>query len=252
MVRRNVPLAQQVMHEILSGIEAGTLAQANGLLPSEAELSQRYGVSRATLREALAQIENQGMIRRRHGVGTFVAQPLPWIEAGLEELESIHTMARRIDLETHSEALSVVERPAASKEAARLLTEVGTKVFCVARVICTLSTRVAFLVDIVPTTILTRSDLDDLSDGSVLDLILSKGRPALSHSRTEILVDAASPAITEILELPGGSNLMKHEAQLFSVDGAVVDYSLSYFVPGYFRFHVNRRVGKSIGAASLV
>lgn len=252
MVRRNIPLAQQVMHEILSGIEAGSLAHANGLLPSESELSQNFGVSRSTLREALAQLENQGIILRRHGVGTFVIQPSTWIEAGLEELESINSMARRINLEIHTEAVSLVERPASSREAARLQIDPSTKVLSVERVICTQSKRVAYLVDVTPTTVLNRYDLEDRFDGSVLDMLLEQGKPALSHSRTEIILESAGPSVTDKLELPAGSNLMKHEAQLFSVDGTVVDYSLSYFVPGYFRFHVNRRIGKNIGGSSLV
>jgi hypothetical protein len=39
--------------------------------------------------------------------------------------------------------------------------------------------------------------------------------------------------------------LLKLEAQLSARDGQVVDYSLSYFVPGHLRFHVVRRVGES-------
>ncbi|NTU64105.1 MAG: GntR family transcriptional regulator [Chloroflexi bacterium] len=54
MVRKSAPLAQQAADEILSGIRSGKLANGDGLLPSEAELSQRFEVSRATIREALS------------------------------------------------------------------------------------------------------------------------------------------------------------------------------------------------------
>ena len=53
MVRKSLPLAQQVVQEILSGIEVGNLARDGGLLPSEAELSRRFDVSRATIREEI-------------------------------------------------------------------------------------------------------------------------------------------------------------------------------------------------------
>ena len=63
------------------------LVQRNGYaagdrLPSEIELSQRLGISRPTLREALRHLEEDGVIVRRHGVGTFVTEAQPVIEAG--------------------------------------------------------------------------------------------------------------------------------------------------------------------------
>ena len=86
MVRKNVSLAQQVVAEIMAGLHDGTLAAADGWLPSETELGQRYNVSRATIREALSKLEHAGVIIRKHGIGTLVAPPAPVIETGLEEL----------------------------------------------------------------------------------------------------------------------------------------------------------------------
>ena len=65
-------------------------------LPSEPDLARRLGVSRATLREAMRTFEVQGLIRRRQGSGTFVVGKMPVIEAGLELLESLETMAQRL------------------------------------------------------------------------------------------------------------------------------------------------------------
>jgi len=65
----------------------------------------------------------------------------------------------------------------------------------------------------------------------------------LSHSRTEILIESADSIVARKLRLKRGAPLHKLEAQLFTRDGRIVDYSTSYFVPGYFSFHVIRRVG---------
>ncbi len=75
MVRKSVPLAQQVVNEILSGIEAGNLARDDGLLPSEAELSKRFDVSRATIREALSRLEQRGVVLyiRSYNAPFFIA-----------------------------------------------------------------------------------------------------------------------------------------------------------------------------------
>ena len=242
MVQKNVPLAQQVISEILAGLEANGLASADGLLPSEAELGRRYNVSRATIREALSRLEQRGVVVRRHGVGTFVVKPAPIIETGLEQLESIDTLARRMGLETQMGEASIEERPATRHETEKLQVPPDSPVLSVSRVIMVGEQPVAYLVDVVAPELLRKSDLGEAFSGSVLDIFLQRGEPALSHSRTDITAEAADPATAAKLGLRRGAMVLKLEAQLYARDGRVVDYSLSYFVPGYFRFHVVRRI----------
>jgi len=220
-------------------------------LPTEPQLAQQLGVSRATLREAMRSFEERGLLVRRHGVGTFVAQPPPVIESGLEELESLDTLARRIGLETSMGEALIEEREATSDEADHLQISPGDPVLAVARVMLTDAQPVAYLVDVIPTTWLRLQDLGEAFNGSVLDMFLQRGEPALSHSRTDIVAEAADGMLARKLRLRRGDVLLKLEAQLVALDGRVVDYSLSYFVPGHFRFHVVRRVGKNNGESTL-
>ncbi len=245
MVSKSLSLARQVVQEILSGIQSGNLAGDNGILPSETELSQRYGVSRATIREALSQLEQRGVVIRRHGVGTFVAPPPTRIDAGLEQLESIETLAQRIGLETHMGSPAIEERPATHHEADCLQVSPETPVLAISRVIMTGDQSIAYLVDIVPTAVLQRADLTGAFRGSVLDLFTRRTDLALSHSRTDILIEPAIEPVAGLLHLRPGEPLHKLEAQLYTRDGRVIDYSSSYFVPGYFRFHVIRRVASA-------
>ena len=85
------------LQEELGKVIANT--PAGERLPSEPKLAKLLNVSRATLREAMRAFEGQGVIRRRQGVGTFVISHTHIIESGLEVLESIETLAHRIDLE---------------------------------------------------------------------------------------------------------------------------------------------------------
>ena len=117
-----------------------------------------------------------------------------------------------------------------------------TPVTVVTRVIMADGERVAYLTDIVPQTYLRQADLDSDFHGSVLDLLLARGWPALSHSRTELISEAADASLAHALRIQRGAPLMRLEAQLFAADGQIVDYSISHFVPGYFRFHVVRRI----------
>ena len=241
-IRKSLPLAQQVVQEILSGIETGNFARDDGLLLSEAELSKRFGVSRATIREALSKLEQRGIIYRRHGVGTFVSPHQPVLEAGFEQLESIHTLAQRIGLETHMGEAEIIERAATPFDVECLEITPGTSVLSVTRAILVGTQPIAYLIDIVPATFLRIQDLGESFNGSVLDILIQRNNPVLSHSNTNISTEAADLPTARKLHIQRGDMLFKLDAQLYSRDGHIVDYSLSYFVPGYFRFHVVRRI----------
>jgi GntR family transcriptional regulator len=244
MVRRNLTLARQAAQEVMEGIQSGALAGDDGLLPSEAALSQRIGVSRATLREALSQLEQGGFIVRRHGIGTFVSPRHPLVVAGLEELQSIETLARRTGVEIHMGECEIRERAADPGEAEALKIATGTAVLAVERVMLSGDRPIAFLIDVVPTDILDAGELGDSFDGSVLDLLLRRGDPPLKHSHTELVAEAADSGLAQRLRLRVGDPLLTFTARLVAATGRVVDYSVSYFSPGHFRFHVIRRVNQ--------
>lgn len=75
MIDKNssVPLYVLVKEYILKLILSGEYP-ANSKLPTEFELMKKLGVGRATVRSALAQLENEGTIVKKHGVGTFVVE----------------------------------------------------------------------------------------------------------------------------------------------------------------------------------
>jgi len=67
-----LPLYYQLQEDIRERIESGEYAPST-MLPTEAELSAAYGVSRATVREALRGLAERGLVEKRQGVGTFVS-----------------------------------------------------------------------------------------------------------------------------------------------------------------------------------
>jgi len=212
-------------------------------LESEPLLAKKMGVSRATLREAMRSFEGQGLIRRRQGVGTFVVAKVPVLDTGLEVLESIETIALRSGLSVSMGELQVQEVMADGELAGSLNVQPGTKVTRVTRVIYTYNRPIAFLLDTLPLDILAASDIQTGFTGSVLDLLMHRGNPKLNQSRTEINAIGATSEVAHALQLQRDDVLLHFAAQLYSETGRVVDYSISYFLPGYFRFHVVRRVG---------
>jgi GntR family transcriptional regulator len=211
-------------------------------LPSEPDLAKQLGVSRATLRDAMRTFETQGLVRRRQGSGTFVVGKVQALDSGLEVLESLETMTKRLGLGISVSNLSVDQVAADENIAANLNLAVGTSLFRVRRVIRADDRPVAYLVDTLPEDILNVDDLLGDFRGSVLDILLERG-DSLKTSRANISAIGATAEVAKVLEIQRGDVLLHFYSQLFDKSGKVVDYSLSYFIPGYFNFHVVRRVG---------
>jgi len=211
-------------------------------LLSEPELAKEMGVSRATLREAMRMFETQGLIRRRQGSGTFVVGKVQALENGLEVLESLETMATRLGHEVTVSDLEVEVVPADEEIAGALNVPTETRLTRVRRVVRTDTRPVAYLVDILPEAILRTEDLPADFHGSVLDFLQARGDP-LKNSRANITAIGATAEVARALEIQRGDVLLHFYSQLFDDKGKVVDYSLSYFIPGYFNFHVIRQVG---------
>ena len=241
MMKESTDLYARLQNDLAALIAA---TPAGERLLSEPKLALKLKVSRATLREAMRSFEERGLIHRRQGMGTFVVGHKQIIESGLEVLESIDTLAHRIHLDVSLGELQVTRLKADPLQAEELAIQPGAPLTQVVRVIRAEGRPVAYLVDLLPVDVLQPEEMAKGFTGSVLDLLLERGNLALSQSKTEIRAVAASAEIARALEIQRGDALLFFVAYLYTEDGKVVDYSFSYFLPGYFKFHVVRSVRK--------
>ena len=93
----HTPLYYQIMEGITQLIEDGHLRDGD-LLPSETEFSKLFSVSRLTIRQALGQLEHTGLIKRQHGIGTFVSyKPSTAITPGrLSFTNKMHRLGKKV------------------------------------------------------------------------------------------------------------------------------------------------------------
>ena len=70
----DIPLYSQLVSIVKRNISAGTLSTGD-LLPSESELCKCFDLSRSTVRQAIGALESEGLVVRKQGRGTFVAEP---------------------------------------------------------------------------------------------------------------------------------------------------------------------------------
>lgn len=210
-------------------------------LPSEPDLAQMLGISRTTLREAIRSFERRGLITRKPGVGTFVMRPHAMIESGLEQLESLNTLAARLGLETEVADSEFENGAANAEEAAALQLRPESGVIRIRRKMLASGEPIAFLEDVLPEGILQESDLAAFN-GSVLDILLQRDDLQLSNTRTDLTSEPADERLARRLALEPGSPLLLLKSSLYTRKGSIIDYSHSYFVPGHFKFHVVRRI----------
>lgn len=132
--RSPLPLYHQIQRHLAGLIENGTLTPGASL-PSERELSDVYSVNRITVRQALNGLCSDGLLERRRGIGTFVAQPkmrpsLSPSVAGFSE--RIHNSGMR----PTSRVLSFVVEAAAPLVARSLRLDPAASVICLRRLRC--------------------------------------------------------------------------------------------------------------------
>lgn len=238
----NSPSTSQRIHESLGDIISA--AKPGERLPSEPDLARQLGVSRATLREAMRTYETQGVLHRRQGSGTYVVHPTHIFDSGLEVLESIETMAKRIGLAVMMGDFTIERRIPSDDEVALFGIKPGIGVSQLSRIIIADGRPIAYLSDTLPESILEGFDIKSEFSGSVLDLLLKDKNLAISSSRSEINAVTAPNDVARALGIQSGDVLVHIEANLYTNSGQVVDSSSSYFIPGYFRFHIVRRIGQ--------
>ena len=113
--------AERAYRHVLEFIESGRLA-AGARLPSEAELEAQLGLSRASVREALARLRAEGRVQSRRGAGSFLTQGRP---AEMVRLSTITSVPELIEwhefrLALESEVASLAAERATDEDIARM------------------------------------------------------------------------------------------------------------------------------------
>ena len=126
MITRNPSLTDQVKAHIKDRIVNDDFADDR--IPPEATLGEELGVSRTTIRDALAKLENEGAIYRKQGSGTFVNRPGLQIKSRLEEIWSY---AKVLEDHGYTPSVSVISDhivPRTTRRPTALALEVGDDV----------------------------------------------------------------------------------------------------------------------------
>lgn len=123
-----VPLYIKIKESIREDIAKGRLKRGEKL-KSEDELAQKFGVSRMTVRQGITDLIDEGLLYRRHGVGTFVAHQ--HLERDHSKLTNFFEISQRDGIEVTENLLGLEVIPSKPRIAKALDLEEGDLVICV-------------------------------------------------------------------------------------------------------------------------
>ena len=109
------PIYKQLADLFRQKIDSGTYAFGDAL-PPERVIAETYGISHLTVRKALAILEDEGIVRKMRGKGTFVSKPNAMMD--METVGGFADQLRRQGINVVTEVLSQCVRPARRRYAA--------------------------------------------------------------------------------------------------------------------------------------
>ena len=223
--------------EILSGVHP-----RGALLPGELRLAERHGVSRVTVRRALDALAADGLIERRAGAGTVVAQG-GWPQTGIAaDFATLMPQLVHMGQSTTARLLAYghVDPPAAVAEALR----------CTGRVQRAVRVR---RIGEAPFSHLTTHIPEDIAhDFSEADMattplfrLLERSGVVVDHADQSISATLATPEVAEALDLAPGAALIALTRVVYDAAGRGVEHLAALYRPDRFRLEMTlQRVGR--------
>jgi GntR family transcriptional regulator len=236
------PLYQIVVEEILNQVNSGQLG-ANRRLPSESELCQIFSVGRNTIRRAISELVNDGVLRTVPGVGTFVVDTR--LDKTAEYLFGFSQEMGFLGKKVSSRVLEATIIPADPFLSRRLQIQLGADVVFLNRV---------RLMDGEPTAI-ERSYLPhmlcpgilkyDFSENSLYEILSTVYDKRPDHGEQVIEASLATPEVSELLGLRPPAVVFVFHRETRMATGQVVEYVDSELRADRFRFYTNLRLFSS-------
>ena len=231
-----VPYYQQLKEILRADIEQRDLRPGDRL-PGDHELCERYGVSRPVVRQALSELQYEGVLHRVKGRGTFVvpqltSQSLVQSLAGL--YEDVAAMGRTLRSEVRT--LRVVAADA--DVAGRLEIPAGTAVVEVERLRFVDDEPWVSTVSHVPAALAPDLVDQDLREQSLYALLERRYGLRLTRSHRAVEAHAANPALARDLGIPRNGPVLKLTNVSFGPDNRPVETFVAYHRGDRSRFEV--------------
>lgn len=219
----SIPLYAQLVGIIKRHISSGALAVGE-LLPSETELCRALDVSRSTVRQAIGELESEGLVVRKRGKGTFVADP----NNGRRGVRySFTTEVSSMGKVPSSALVDFAVIPADADISRKLELPEGSAVYSFTRVRKVDGTPLILETSFYPRYIYPNLTREMVETHSFYSLLYHAGiTPADAEETYEAMTLDAARA--RLLEVPEGACAFYHHRRTRTDDGRVYEYTRSY------------------------
>lgn len=231
-----VPLYHQLKLALQHDIEQG-IYQPGGRLPSEPELIRQYGVSRITVRQALDELEGEGLIIRRHGKGTYVAEKR--IEQELVRLTDFVEDMQRAGQKPLSRVVAT-EREIARPPLAKMLNIAhSTEVVRIDRVRLADDRPIAFDITWLPLRFGELLMGADLTQETIYHILETRYHIPVVSGTFTITAATATAQKAALLEVTPGAALLVIQRISYTTNGEPVYMQERYYRPDRVQYRVS-------------
>lgn len=211
-------------------------------LPTEKAMTERFQVSRPTLREALKLLEQESVITVHHGKGRFVAAGAAlMIARPITKFESVSDMVRSQGYQAQTQLLSFATVSASAEIADKLLLPVGSPVLRIERLRKSNGTPLIYSIDWVPKNILgSLSESTEEWGGSIVERLsrIDKAPVASTASVSAVMLPAD---VVKLHALDDFGSALLIEEVCFAADGTRVIFAEDYHQGSSFSFSFVRK-----------
>lgn len=190
-------------------------------LPSESELAATHGVSRITVRQALADVQNEGLIVRQQGKGAFVSQP-QHASQSLNRLQGLGEALASQGQSVHSQRLRMKRQKASAKVAAALNLPVGAEVYQMIMLRYLNREPISVNTSVFPAALGERVARLDLSGRDLIEVLEKDLGQSIARAELEISAMAMSAREAGWLRVDAGTPAMCVHRTLLGVDGTPI------------------------------
>jgi GntR family transcriptional regulator len=214
--------------------------QPGDRLPSEPDLAEAFGVSRPTIREVLRSLEGDGLIRRVHGVGTFVTRTEPTVSSRLDVDLGITEAVAAANQKLGVQVLRIARELAPAEVAEQLALPLGSMVLRIERVIKANDVAAAHAIDAIPEGILSAAGDPPYVEGSVYRFLEVECGLQLEGGVAKVTAVNADRRLARLLGVHPGDALIRMDQVERTADGRPVLFSSEHYVPQILDLTVRR------------
>ncbi len=230
-----VPLYSQLKELLRAKILDGSYS-SHSQMPSESELGKTYKVSRITVRQALNDLQKEGLIFKIHGKGTFVAKPKAF--QNVSKLQGLAEAMSQMGYEVINQLRSFKFVAANVQIAERLKMTEGTQVAEIKRVRLINREPVSLEITYVPQSLGEQLAKADLVTRDIFLIIENDCGIALGHADLAIDAVLAEAELTQALKVEEGAPIMRIERLTHAADGTPIDFEHLYYRGDAFQYHL--------------